>query len=318
LNPAASARTELLARKDVDAVIVATLDHLHSTVASAACRAGKDVYVEKPMTSLPMQGHDLVRAVRETGRIVQVGTQQRSMPHFIEAKQKFFDSGLIGKVHTVRTIWNGNSGYLTPVPPGMEQKPAGLDWDACLGWLPKIPWDPKRYFNRFAYWDFATGGQTGGLFVHWVDVAHWYLGLTKPSAAVALGGIYQYDDGRDTPDNISAVVEYPQNLVVSFEANLTDRIGRDTMDVVFMGTGGRLSIIRSGYRFQPADPKAPEVRSPGGGEEAHMANFLECVRSRKQPNADVVAGHYSAMSCHMINISYKEKRRVGWQPEWAV
>ena len=149
---------QLLDRKDIDGVIVATFDHVHAQIAIDACRAGKDVYVEKPMTSLPEQGPPMVKAVRETSRIVQVGTQQRTTPHFLEAKQKFFDTEAIGKVNMVRTIWNANGGYLTPVPKGFEQKPAGLDWDACLAWLPKIPWDAKRYFNRFAYWDFSTGG----------------------------------------------------------------------------------------------------------------------------------------------------------------
>ena len=215
---------QLLDRKDIDGVIVATFDHMHSQIAIDACKAGKDVYVEKPMTSLPEQGPPLVRAVRETNRILQVGMQQRTTAHFAEAKQKYFDTGVIGKVNMVRTIWNGNSGYLTPVPPGMEQKPAGLDWDACLAWLPKIPWDPKRYFNRFAYWDFSTGGQTGGLFVHMVDVVHWFMNLTHPLAAVAGGGIYLYDDGRDTPDNVNFIVEYPEKLNVTFEATITDMI----------------------------------------------------------------------------------------------
>ncbi len=157
----------VLSRNDVDAVIVATLDHLHAPIAAEACRAGKDVFVEKPMTSLPMQGHDLVRAVKETGRVLQVGVQQRSIAHFIEAKQKYFDSGRIGKVHMVRTVWNANGGYLTPVPPGMERKPADLNWEAVLGWLPKIPWDAKRYFNRFAYWDFATGARPADCSCTW-------------------------------------------------------------------------------------------------------------------------------------------------------
>ncbi len=301
-------------------MIVATLDHLHAGITTDVCRAGKDAYVEKPMTSLPMQGHGLVRAVRETGRIVQVGTQQRSMAHFLEAKQRFFDNGLIGRVNMVRTIWNANGGYLTPVPPGMEQKPPGLDWEAVLGWLPKIPWDPKRYFNRFAYWDFSTGGQTGGLFVHWVDVAHWYLNLRRAKAAVALGGIYRYDDGRDTPDNINGIVEYPENLTVSFEATLTDMIPKESADIVFLGSGGRLSIKRGGYRFLPSKENARlgEITSPGSPEEAHMANWLDCVRSRRQPNADVVSGHYSAMACHMLNLAYRERSRVEWRAEWDV
>jgi len=308
----------LLDHKDIDGVIVATFDHLHAQITADACRAGKDVFVEKPMTSLPMQGHEVVRAARENKRIVQVGTQQRSMAHFIEAKERFFDSGLIGRVTMVRTVWNGNRGYLTPVPPGMERKPEGLDWEACLGWLPKIPWDPKRYFNRFAYWDFSTGGQTGGLFVHLVDVVHWFLDIRRPSAAVALGGIYRYDDGRDTPDNINAVLEYPEKLTVTFEATLTDLIPKGAADIVFFGSGGRLSIFRRGYEFLPAESHANlgEIRAPGTPETGHMANWLECMRTRKRPNCDEVEGHYSSVACHLVNIAYREKCRALWQPEW--
>jgi predicted dehydrogenase len=305
----------LLDRKDIDAVIVATTDHLHAAISVAACRSGKDVFVEKPMTSLPMQGHDLVRAMREGNRVVQVGVQQRSIAHFIEAKQRFFDSGAIGKVHMVRTVWNANGGYLTPVPPGMENKPADLDWDAVLGWLPKIPWDAKRYFNRFAYWDFATGGQTGGLFVHMVDVVHWYLGIHRPLSAVALGGIYQHNDGRDTADNINFILDYPERLNVTFEATITDMLPRDSADIVFFGSGGRLSIFRHRYEFLSADKGAP-VTAKGTPEPPHMANFLECVKTRKTPNANAVDGHYSAMACHIGNIAYKEGRRVEWNREW--
>ncbi|MCW5981241.1 MAG: Gfo/Idh/MocA family oxidoreductase [Bryobacteraceae bacterium] len=310
----------LLDRKDIDAVIVATPDHLHSKISIDACKAGKDVYVEKPMTSVPEQGPPLVRAVRDHKRVLQVGVQQRSMKHFIEAKQRFFDSGLIGDVHLVRTIWNANNGYLTPVPSGMETKPPGLDWEACLGWLPKRPWDPKMYFNRFAYWEFSTGGQTGGLFVHMVDVVHWYLNLTRAASAVALGGIYQYDDGRDTPDNINFILDYPQKLNVTFEATITDLIGQESADIVFMGSGGRLSIFRAGYRFLPAEKNKHlgVLTSPGSPEADHMANWLDCVRTRNQPNANVVDGHYGAMACHIGNIAYKAKNRVTWRKEWDV
>jgi predicted dehydrogenase len=308
----------LLDRKDIDGVIVATWDNMHSQITADACRAGKDVYVEKPMTSLPLQGHAVVKAEREHKRIVQVGVQQRSMTNFIEAKQKFFDSGLIGKVHMVRTLWNANGGYLTPVPEGMEQKPAGLDWEACLGWLPKIPWDPQRYFNRFAYWDLSTGGQTGGLFVHMVDVVHWYLNLTKPLAAVAMGGIYQYDDGRDTPDNVNFIVEYPEKLIVTFEATLTDMIPQNSADIVFMGTGGRLSIFRGGYKFLPAKQNSDVGTLSAGSapEGVHVGNWLDCMRTRNKPNADAESGHYSAMACHIGNLAYQQRARIAWQGEW--
>jgi predicted dehydrogenase len=309
----------LLERKDIDGVIVATFDHLHAQITADACRAGKDVFVEKPMTSLPLQGHEVVKAVRETRQVVQVGVQQRSTPHFIEATKRFFDSGLMGRVNMVRTLWNANGGYLTPVPAGMERKPEGLDWEACLGWLPKIPWDAKRYFNRFAYWDFSTGGQTGGLFVHMVDVVHWFLGIQRPTAAVGMGGIYRYDDGRDTPDNVNLVLEYAEKINVTFEATITDMIPAGSADIVFMGSGGRLAIFRYGYKFLPSGENAQigEISSRST-EDSHMANWLECMRSRKEPNANVVDGHYGAMACHIGNIAYKEKRRVVWQKEWDV
>jgi predicted dehydrogenase len=310
---------KLLERKDIDAVVVATVDHTHAPITVAACQAGKDVFVEKPMTSVPMQGHEIVKAQRAAKRVIQVGVQQRSLANFIEAKQRFVDSGMLGKVHMVRTIWNANTGYLTPAPAGSETKPAGLDWDAVLDWLPKRPWDPKRYFNRFAYWDFATGGQTGGLFVHMVDVVHWYCGVNKPLSAVAQGGIYQYNDGRDTPDNINFLLDYPGGLNVSFEATITDLIPRESADIIFFGEKGRLNIFRYGYRFLSAADKGKEPITAGGSPEpAHMANFLECVRTRKEPNATALDGHYAAMACHIGNIAYQEKRRVEWKPEWDV
>ena len=307
----------LLDRRDIDAVIVTTTDHHHAHVGVDACRAGKDVFVEKPMTSLPLQGHELVKAVRQEKRVLQVGVQQRSTEPFLSAKAAFVDSGRLGKVHMVRTYWNANGGYLERPPAGMETKPADLDWEAWLGWLPKIPWDPKRYFNRFSSWDISSGGQTGGLFVHMVDVVHWYLNIRKPLSAVAMGGIYQYNDGRDTPDNINLILDYAGGLNVTFEATITDLLPNESADIVFYGEGGRLNIFRGGARFLPANRGPAEMLKPGP-EPPHMGNFLDCVRSRKEPNATVEDGHYGAMACHIGNIAYKEGRRVEWDPRWDV
>ena len=308
----------LLDRKDIDGVIVATWDNTHSRISVDACKAGKDIYVEKPMTSRPEQGAPLVRAVREYRRVLQTGVQQRSTPHFFEARERFFDSGLIGEVHIVRTIWNCNSGYLMKPPAGMEAKPEGLDWDACLGSLPKIPWDPKRYFNHFSYMDLCCG-QTGGLFVHMVDVVQWYLGITRCNSVVAGGGIYQYDDGRDTPDNVNLICEYPGKLTVTFEASITDSVPAESEDIVFMGSGGRLQIFRRGYRFLPKGVRDPREAIIGKGTpDEHMKNWLDSIRSRKDPNATVEQGHWGAMVCHMGNLAWLEKRRVAWQPEWEI
>ncbi len=309
---------KVLDRKDIDAVIIATWDHMHCEIAVAACKAGKDLYVEKPLTLHPLEGHQIVRAVRQNKRILQTGTQQRSYPHFIEAKERFIDSGRIGRVTMVRSIWNGNGAYRNhPPPPGMEAKPAGMDWEVCQGRLPKVPWDPKRYFNHYVYWDYSTNAQMGGLFVHMIDVVHWYLKTEKPLAAMCMGGIYLGVEGRDTADNINSIVEYPGGLLATFEANVTDMIAKENADIVFMGTGGRLHIFRYGYRFLPAEKGAAEITA-GPTPELHVANWLECVRSRKHAACDEEAGHYSAMACHICNISYKEKRRVTWQKEWDV
>jgi predicted dehydrogenase len=216
----------------------------------------------------------------------------------------------------VRTIWNANGGYLYKPPAGMEQKPSGLNWEACLGSLPKIPWDPKRYFNRFAYMDLCCG-QTGGLFVHMVDVVQWYLGVTKPSSVDALGGIYQYKDGRDTPDNINLIAEYPQEMTVTFEASVTDMVQPESADIVFLGSGGRLHIFRYGYRFLPRGAtKAEDAVVVKGVPDEHMQNWIDCIRSRKEPNATVEQGHWGALACHMSNIAWKQKGRARWNPEW--
>lgn len=308
----------LLDRKDIDAVIIATWDNTHCEIAVAACQAGKDLYVEKPLTLHPMEGHRIVRAVRQHKRILQTGTQQRTYPHFIEAKERFFDSGRIGKVTMVRNIWNANGAYRNQAPPpGMEKKPEGLDWDACQGPSRKVPWNPKRYFNHYVYWDYSTNAQMGGLFVHMIDPVHWYLKVEHPLAAMCMGGIYLGREDRDTADNINAIVEYPNDLLVTFEANVTDMIRTASEDMVFMGTGGRLHIFRWGYRFLPAEKGAPEITS-GPTPESHVANWLECVRSRQKAACDEVAGHYSAMACHLCNMSYLEKRRVAWRKEWEV
>ncbi|MCW5978334.1 MAG: Gfo/Idh/MocA family oxidoreductase [Bryobacteraceae bacterium] len=309
---------KVLDRNDIDAVIIATWDHVHCPLTIAACEAGKDVFVEKPMTLHPMEGHKIVNAVRANKRILQCGTQQRSYPHFIEAKRKFIDTGLLGKVTMVRTVWNSNAAYRNQRPPDeYASKPEGMDWELCQAHLPKVRWNAKRYFNHYVYWDYSTNAQMGGLFVHMVDVVHWYLNVDRPLSATCMGGIYLGKEDRDTADNINAILEYPGHLLVTFEANVTDLIRQNSEDIVFMGTGGRLSIFRWGYKFLPAkENEAAGEQSAGPSPELHVANWLDCVRSRQKPNVDEVAGHYSSMACHICNISYKEHRQVKWQKEW--
>lgn len=307
----------VLDRGDIDAVIIATWDNTHCQYTVEACRAGKDVYIEKPMTLHPMEGHEIVKAVREHRRILQTGTQQRTYPHFIEAKERFLDTGRIGRITLVRTIWNNNGAYRNQSPPdGMRRKPGGLDWDACQQNTKPVPWDPKRYFNHYVYWDYSTNAQMGGLFVHMVDVVHWYCDRKAPLSAACSGGIYLTNEGRDTADTINALLEYPDRLLVTFEANVTDMIPKEDVDIVFIGTGGRLSVWRTGYRFLSTEDKGKAEIVSGPTPEMHVANWLDCVRSRRRPACDEEAGHYSAMACHICNIAYRERRTVQWRKEW--
>jgi predicted dehydrogenase len=320
---------DLLDQKGIDAVVVATLDNTHAPIVIDACNAGKDVYIEKPMVHKPQDGLAVVRAARANQRIVQVGVNQRSGPHYVEAKQRIIDTGMLGHIGLVRTWIDGNGGYTFAPPPGMENKPAGLDWDRYLGPLPKIPWDPQKYFSPFKYWDIG-GGQIMGIFVHMLDNVHYYLGLDKPRAAVAAGGIYYFDDGRDTPDVVSLALEYPQRLAITWESEILTTGIREfpTAGMEFHGTGGVLTVYRErgqnlfGYTFvpNPKQSKAGQIAGPFYPTEAdpHLKNWLDCIRTRQKPVADEVSGHYSAVACYMGNIAWRKRARVEWDPAWEV
>ncbi len=306
---------QLLASKDVDAVLIATPDPWHARMAMDACLAGKDVYVEKPLTFSIEEGHRIIKTVKETNRVVQVGLQQRSGPHYLEAKREFFDSGRIGKVTLVRTWWHGNSYHLRKA--SFKDKPAGLDWKRFLGPVKYRDFDVQQFYNWRAYLDFG-GGQITDLFTHWIDVVHWYMGEDLPTVATAAGGVYHYTDGRTAPDTINLQLEYPSKWVATFEATLVP--GARGAAIEFMGTGGRLQIDRSGYTFQEqavrrAEPTAPIVRKFETDLNGHhVRNFVDCVRDRKRPNSDVVSGHRSALASHLGKLAYIKGRRLTFNP----
>jgi len=309
---AGSARTytdyrRLLDDKDVDAVLIATPDHWHAPMVIAACGAGKDVYVEKPLTHAAEEGHRITRAAREANRVLQVGLQQRSGAHYRQAKADYFDTGRLGKVTYVRTWWHGNGFHLRQ--PTFTAQPAGLDWAQWVGPARPRPFDAHQFWNWRSYFDFG-GGTITDLFTHWVDVAHWFMNEDLPAAAVAAGGIYHYRDGRTAPDTVNLLLEYPGAWTASFEATLVP--GARGEAVEFMGTEGRLLIDRGQYTFTPAERDASPVtvRAEGDLTDAHVANFLDCVRTRRLPNSDVVGGHRAALASHLAKQAYLDKRRV--------
>jgi predicted dehydrogenase len=298
----------LLDRKDVDAVLIATPDHWHAAMAVDACRAGKDVYVEKPLTFKADEGHAIARAVRENNRVMQVGLQQRSGAHYLQAKREYFDSGRIGKVTYVRTWWHGNGWHLRK--PSFTAQPAGLDWRRWVGPAQMRPFDAQQFWNWRAYLDFG-GGTITDLFTHWIDVAHLLVGDDVPSSAVAVGGVYQYRDGRTAPDTVNVLLEYPRQWSASFEATLAP--GGRGAAVEVIGTGGSLLIDRGQYTFRaPGDGPPVTVKAEGDLTDAHVRNFLDCAASRRQPNSDVVSGHRSALASHLGKQAYLDKRRVAF------
>ncbi|MBL8236485.1 MAG: Gfo/Idh/MocA family oxidoreductase [Bryobacterales bacterium] len=305
---------KLLEAKTVDAVLIATPDHWHAGCAIDALNAGKDVYVEKPLTLTIDEGPPIVKAARVNNRICQVGMQQRSGENYLEAKKLYIDSGKLGKITMARTWWHGNGYHLRKAPASLQSKPSNLDWARFLGPVKWRDYDPQQYFNFRAYLDFG-GGQVTDLFTHWIDVVHMFMEQDNPIAASAAGGVYHYKDGRTAPDTINVLLEYPKEWVATFEATLVPGIRGAAVEMC--GTQGKLFITRQGYEFQSAERGAPPVKVEYKKDQTidHVQNFLDCCRSRKLPNADVQIGHRSAAASHLGNIAYVQKRRLNYNPD---
>lgn len=303
---------KLLEMKELDAVLIATPDHWHALTAIDALNTGKDVYVEKPLTLKIEEGPEIIKAARVNNRICQVGMQQRSGPHYIQAKEEYIKAGKLGKITLARTWWHGNGAHLMKAP--LSVKPSNLDWARYLGPVKWREWDPPQYFNFRAYLDFG-GGQVTDLFTHWIDVVHMFMDQDNPTSAVASGGVYHYKDGRTAPDTINVLLEYPAEWTATFEATLAP--GITGAGVEMCGTEGRLFITRSRFEFTPAGKGAQPVVVKSERDQTidHVENFLECCRTRKLPNGDVYIGHRSAQASHLGNIAYVQKRRIKFDPD---
>lgn len=305
---------KLLEMKGVDVVLIATPDHWHAQNTLDALNAGKDVYVEKPLTLTIEEGPPIVRAARVKGRICQVGMQQRSGRHYLEAKREYFDTGRLGKITLARTWWHGNTYHLRRAPVSLQTKPDNLNWAAFLGPVKWRDYDPQQFWNWRAYLDFG-GGQVTDLFTHWIDVVHMFVGKEIPTSACAAGGVYVYKDGRTAPDTINVLLEYGGEFTATFEATLAPGIRGAAVEIA--GTEGRLWIDRSRYEFHAAVKGAEPVIVKAEGPDMtldHVNNFLDCVRSRELPRGDVLIGHRSAQASHLGNIAYLHQRRLVFDP----
>ncbi len=341
---------EVVTRKDLQAIVVATSDHWHAPVAIEAMKNGKDVYCEKPMAHTIPEALEMVRVSKQTGRIVQVGSQSLSMTSTNKARE-WVRAGAIGNVYMVQcTINRPNAigAWRYPVPP--DASPKTIDWERYLGNAPKRPFDAARFFQFRNWWDYGTG-IAGDEYVHLLSRVHYVLGVQYPLSAVANGGIYKWTGDRDVPDIHNTSYDYG-NFQVLVSANLV--CNWDGGEIVrFFGDKGTVDLLEWSATLLPYNPieeyeypleswpkdlkaqfiaehkndpladvgtakqqpqrQKEELKQTAEGTEDHFRNFFSCVKSRQQPVEHVEFGCGTAVACHMANLSYRnDRKRVLW------
>jgi len=304
----------LLEDKSIDAVIIATPDHWHARMAIDAVEAGKDVYVEKPMAHTIGEGFRLIEAVRRTRRVLQVGTQRRSFDLFQEAK-RVMDSGEVGDVRLVNSWWLNHAGALR------QRKLEGkLDWQQWLGSAPKRELDPLRFFNWYWFWDYS-GGLMVGQAAHVIDAIHWLMNSSHPAAVTCSAGRANLD-GAEVPETTTMAIEYPENYLAVFTLGykaMRYNLFNDQLKQ-FHGSKARFDVGRESYALYPQSSALEmkptlEVKRPssfGPATRAHIRNFLDCIRSRKDPNATVEMGQSTSIVLCMAMDSLRKGRRLRW------
>ena len=301
---------DLLARDDVDGVIIASPDHWHYQMVIDTLAAGKDIYIEKPLTRTIEEGQRIVKAVEATDRVVQVGNHRRSGEHWAIAHEKVA-SGAIGQIKYVRA-WDCRYRLTDPYQQRSQDKqlfdPKRIDWDRFLGSAPNRPFNAERCSAWRWFWDYA-GGLMTDIGPHMLDVAMWITECDGPSSVVCDGGNYHYPRW-ETPDNVHAVLDCDTFAIV-FSVQFMNGYERD--GAAFYGTEGSVIQMPDGY-FHLFDTKDKELEKWKYSYEgtAHMQNFLECMRDRKQPNSPAEMGHRVITGAHLANISYREGVRVEW------
>jgi predicted dehydrogenase len=298
---------EVLA-KDIDAVIIASPDHWHVRMAVDALAAGKDVYLEKPVTHTIEEGATLTRAVRSGKRILQCGMQQRSWTHFRDTVE-LIQGGSLGRVAQVRTYWWQNYQRNWSMKPLDMQ---ALDWKLWLGAAPDQAFSDEKFNHWRWYWNFGGGAMTD-LFTHWIDVVHWAMKVEQPSQALMLGDKYIFEQW-DCPDTVQAAFRYPGFDVV-YEGMMNSSI--DDGGLEFRGTEATLKIDRGGFAVhregaQSGQNPVLSERSFRDGTISHMENFFECVKTRKEPNAPVETGVAAARAGQIGNLAYHKGGQVAW------
>ncbi len=337
---------KLLDSKDVDAVIIATPDHWHALMTMMACAAGKDVYVEKPLTLFVREGRWMVEVARRHKRVVQVGTQARSGEHLQRARE-LIRGGRLGQIVSVQ--WNS----LRNISPGFgnppdQPPPPELDWDLWLGPAPTRPYNPNRAIYHFRwFWDYS-GGQMTNLGQHSLDLVHWITDVKGPTAVTGVGGRWFLKDNCEVPDTQDVILQYPGfTTVCQYRECATSGARSNTGGLLFCGTHGTMSLSRESYQVIPDRKENPTnivarlygghpvggpqpvadqptlwtepIKDTSGSSEAqyvgHVRNFLDCIKTREQPIVDLESAHRVATACHLANISLRTGRKIRWDAD---
>jgi predicted dehydrogenase len=314
---------KLLELKDLDAVIVATPLHSHARHFLDTLAAGKDLYCEKTMTwSIEEADVCLAAAKKNPKRIVGVGQQHNSAGYFVDA-HKWIKEGLVGKVTHVeswmsRNTPRGKGQWVRAIPDDCNAQ--NVDWKAFLNGRAARPFDANKFINWRLYWEFSGGNVTENM-VHQIGWIIGALDLTLPTAAYMSGGVFSEKDGREVPDTISVTLDYPNDLVVAWQSTFSN--SRFGLGIRILGSDGTIEWLAgatdmvtgrsvSGWHYYPEKINRPDGQVIKGESKGanHYANFVECVRSRKEPNASVELGYRSAIAAHMANLSYRRKQRL--------
>jgi predicted dehydrogenase len=297
--------------KDIDAVIIASPDHWHVQMAVDALKAGKDVYLEKPVSHTLEESTALMRAARSRKRILQCGMQQRSWRHFRDAVD-LIQAGSLGRVVQVRTYWWQDYQRDWPTKPINQQ---ALDWKLWLGSAPDQPYSEEKFFHWRWFWNFGGGAMTD-LFTHWIDVVHWAMKVDQPRDVQILADKYVFEKW-DCPDTIQAAYRYP-GFDVIFEGMMSSSIDDGGME--FRGTDATIKINRGGFiLYREGVPREQNPilseRSYRDGTIDHLENFFDCIKSRKEPNAPVETGIAAARAGQIGNLAFRREGQTTWPPK---
>ena len=301
--------------KNIDVLVVAAPNHWHAPATILGCSAGKHVYCEKPACHNPREGELAVAAARKNNRVVQLGTQRRSFPAIKEAVERMHN-GDLGPVHYARSWYNNNRpsiGHGKPAAP-----PSWLNWELWQGPAPDRPYksngegktnDVYVHYNWHWHWHWGNG-ELGNNGIHGLDVVRWGLGVDYPIRVVAGGGKYRHDDDQETPDTHTVTFNFPGKKTILWEGLSWSPYGpeKNGFGMSFHGEKGTIIVDGSGYKMYDLQNKEIGGKSGGGSEREHIANFLDCIKTGKRPNADIEEGHKSTLLCHLGNIAYRVNR----------